>query len=158
MPAGRPLKYQTVEELQVAIEDYFKGTGTKSVENPNYDPEDDDSQQEVIVHQKPPTITGLAFYLGFTSRQAIMNYEGRPEFFDAIKTAKLRIEMHYEESLFGKNPGGPIFALKNFGWSDKQEIDQKTEISGTLSVDYTKLSDAALAEIAGLDRPKESKD
>lgn len=103
-----------------------------------------------------PTVTGLALYLGFTTRQALINYEGKPEFVDAIKQSKLRVEAAYEQALFGKNAAGPIFALKNFNWTDKQEIDQKTEHSGSVSheIDYSKLSDQALREISKLP-PKE---
>lgn len=105
MAAGRPLKYKTSKELETGIQSYFDELG-----------------------QKHPTITGLALHLGFTSRQAIMNYQERPEFVDAIKRAKLTIEAHYEQQLFAKTPAGAIFALKNFGWSDKHEIEQTTRI------------------------------
>jgi hypothetical protein len=55
---------------------------------------------------------------------------------------------------------GAIFALKNMGWKDRQEIDTNQNVnmnmSGTVStmeVDYSKLSDAALREIAALNNP-----
>lgn len=123
MAGGRPPFYQTVEELQERINeywDYIKG----DLEHP------DPKQRRWPEH---PTITGLALYLGFTSRQAILNYQEKEEFVDAIKEAKLRVEAAYEQALFGKNAAGPIFALKNFNWTDKQEIDQKTEHSGSVS-------------------------
>lgn len=49
---------------------------------------------------------------------------------------------------------------KKRGYIEKSEIDQKTEHSGQIShtIDHSKLSDAALREIASLDKPKESKD
>ncbi len=66
--------------------------------------------------------------MGFSSRQSLINYEGySEEFFDAIKRAKLRVEVYCEERLVENNPSGAIFALKNFGWSDKQEFDHKIE-------------------------------
>lgn len=79
-----------------------------------------------------PTWTGLALYLGFESRQSLEDYKSKPGFLTHIKKALLQIEKIYEERLFSKNPAGPIFALKNFGWRDKQEIDQKTEHSGSI--------------------------
>lgn len=114
---------------------------------------------ETVREEKmPPTITGLALHLGFESRQSFYDYEKKDGFAYTVKRARLRIENMYEQNLHGTTATGSIFALKNMGWTDRQEIDQKTEISGTLSVDYTKLSDAALAEIAGLDQPKTGQD
>lgn len=113
----------------------------------------------LIIGQKiPATITGLAYHLGFESRQSFYDYEKRDGFSYTIKRARIRIENIYECNLHGTTATGSIFALKNMGWTDRQEIDQKTEISGSLSVDYTKLSDAALAEIASLDQPKAGQD
>ena len=94
-PGGRPRKYQSVEQLQAAIDSYFEST-------------------------EKVTITGLALHMGFNSRQALSNYEGySEEFHDAIKRAKSRVEMYYEEHLVESNAAGAIFALKNYGWSDK---------------------------------------
>jgi hypothetical protein len=126
MGVGRPPFYDNVDDLKEMIRLYFislKG---------EYDP----SQQIWVTPPSYPTITGLALYLGFTSRQAILNYEEKPEFVDAIKEAKLRVEAAYEQALFGKNAAGPIFALKNFNWTDKQEIDQKTEHSGSIDITW----------------------
>lgn len=104
MPAGRPLDYPTVEELQTAIDSYFKNT----------------PQEEL-------TITGLALALGFTTRQALINYQERAEFVDTVKSAKLKIENAYELSLRKNGRAGDIFGLKNFDWSDKTEHDHTTK-------------------------------
>lgn len=108
----------------------------------------------------PHTWTGLARYLGFESRQSLEDYKHKEGFAYPIKKALLRIEEIYEKSLFSKNAAGPIFALKNFGWRDKQEIEQKTEHSGQIShtIDHSKLSESALREIAKLDKPEASQD
>lgn len=94
--AGRPPLFDTPEQLQVAISEYFAS-------NPI------------------ATITGLALYLGFYDRQSLYDYEKKPEFSCMIKEARLRVENSYEIALYGKNPTGPIFALKNMGWRDKVE-------------------------------------
>jgi hypothetical protein len=87
-PGGRPRKYQSVEQLQAAIDSYFEST------------------EKVI-------ITGLALHLGFNSRQALINYEGySEEFHDAIKRAKSRVEAHYEERLIDSHAAGVIRAYK----------------------------------------------
>ena len=104
MPVGRPRKYKSVKQMQVAIDDYFATT------------------QKI-------TITGLALHLGFTSRQDLINYQGySPEYYDALKGAKSKVEQYYEEHIIGQNAAGPIFALKNFNWSDKQQIEHSGDM------------------------------
>jgi hypothetical protein len=108
MKAGRPLKFKTAKDLEDAALAYFAACG---------------------VDMKPLTITGLALALG-TTRQTLLEYEGEvqgrekkdPEFADTVKRLKTIVENYAEQALFGKNATGPIFALKNFGWSDRHEI------------------------------------
>lgn len=84
-----------------------------------------------------PTWTGLALHLGFSSRDSLNDYKKKEGFSDPIKKALLRIEQGYEENLFGRNPAGSIFALKNFGWKDKQEVEQ----SGGLTIKFEEPTD-----------------
>lgn len=114
MPAGRPPKYKTPEEMQKLIDDYFDNPPTKDV---------------LIGDKLRPipclTITGLCLHIGFSSRNQFYEYEKNAEFKDTIKKARLRIENDYEMGLkTGQNNSGNIFALKNFGWKDKQEVEQ----------------------------------
>lgn len=112
MAGGRPLKYQSVAKLQADIDAYFAGC----VEN-----------------KKPFTITGLALALD-TCRQTLCNYEGKPEFVDTIKRAKLRCESFAEELLMaGSNAAGAIFALKNYGWRDQQDIKHTGNVTLAIS-------------------------
>lgn len=109
MPAGRPAKYNTPEEMQDAIDWYFFECYYDSCGFPRNYP-------------KPVTITGLALYLGFESRQSLTDYSRKDEFSCTIKRAKMRVEQYLEERLFGNNVTGIIFNLKNnFGWKDKQD-------------------------------------
>jgi len=136
--AGRPPLFETSEDLQAKVDQYF-------------DSEDD----------QHPTITGLAYFLGFASRQSLYDYEKDGEFSYTVKRARLRIENEYEKALHKQSCAGAIFALKNFGWADKQEIEQNTRLSGTINhdIDYSKLSDATLREISEAERQSsESKD
>lgn len=112
---GRPPHFNSADELQAEIEVYFDA---------------------LFVSKERATITGLALYLGFASRQSFYDYEKDGEFSYCIKRARLRIESIYESALHGTSPTGAIFALKNFGWSDKQEIDQKTEHSGEIVIKW----------------------
>lgn len=45
------------------------------------------------------------------------------EFTHTIKRARAFMEKEYEKLLRAGNCTGAIFALKNFGWTDKQEIE-----------------------------------
>lgn len=108
MPAGRPLKYKTVEEIEPLIEAYFKNT-----------PKDE------------WTITGLALALD-TSRKTLVDYEGRDEFCNTIKRAKDIIENGYEIDLKKSGRTGTIFALKNFDWKDERQIAAKVSMSNLL--------------------------
>ena len=99
MPAGRPLKYETVEDVTPLIDAYFANTPIEEW-----------------------TVTGLALALD-TSRKTLMEYEGRDEFSNTIKKAKDRVENAYELSLRKTGRTGDIFALKNFDWKDKSDHD-----------------------------------
>lgn len=106
MAAGRPLIYKTANELEKLIEQYFK---------------------DCTKRNRPPTIAGLAYWLN-VDRQTIYNYENRDEFFGTIKRARDRIIMNIEEELIVKGNSGTIFLAKNYGYSDKQEVEQNTTI------------------------------
>lgn len=79
-----------------------------------------------------PTFAGLAWHMGFASRQSLYDYGRRfPEFAYSVARAKLLVESGYEAQLFAKNVShqGPIFALKNHGWMDKQ-VQERTGPGG----------------------------
>jgi len=76
-----------------------------------------------------PTVTGLAHYLGFESRQSLYDYKERPETSYTIKLAVLKIESLHEANLFNQSCTGSIFWLKNRDWVDKQTVDQKVEMN-----------------------------
>jgi len=104
------------------------------------DPEAFDKEvDEYFDSAEVPTWSGLALYLGFESRSSLQNYKERPEFLHSIKRALLRLEDLYEFRLNkARNPTGAIFALKNFGWRDKHEVDQRTEGKMEVLVKYEK--------------------
>ena len=67
MPAGRPRKYQTPEEMQVVIDQYFKECEGEILLDKDGNPMLDKWGHPIIINKKPPTIIGLALALGFTS-------------------------------------------------------------------------------------------
>jgi len=120
MPAGQPAYFESADQLEDEIQKYFEeGVKIKKVV---LGPPNKRYTEEIPV----PTITGLALYLGFESRQSFYDYEKRPEFSYTIKKARLLIENEYEEMLAIGNVAGAIFALKNMGWADKRETDITT--------------------------------
>lgn len=139
---GRPALFETPEELNEAIRKYFE----------------EDHKTRVVVVGKAPnnyevilpviTVTGLALYLGFESRQSLYDYEDKKEFSYIIKRARLFIEEEYEEQLQHGNTTGAIFALKNMGWSDKTEVDHTTKgESMNKKPDLSKLQLSTLKQI-----------
>ncbi len=75
--------------------------------------------------QKAPlTLTGMILHLGLSSRRVFDDYGDRPQFAHSVKRSKLLIENGYEVDLRKTgNPAGSIFALRNMGWSDRQEVE-----------------------------------
>jgi len=104
--SGRPPLFDSPKELLSRITEYFD-----LIEEPE--------------SLEPLTITGLCLFLGFESRQSFYDYEKKEEYTYIIKRARLVIESAYERLLNSKTPTGAIFALKNMGWFDRQEITGK---------------------------------
>lgn len=126
-PGGRPAIYKTPEELSEAVDAYFqyiKGEKAQTVLP------DGSITESWVRFPEPATVTGLALFIGFESRQSIYDYAEKGEFSYIIKNARLRVECEYEKNLSGNSPTGSIFALKNMGWKDKTE----TELSGKIDL------------------------
>jgi hypothetical protein len=101
---GRPSAFESVEQLQTLIDAYF---------------EECDETGEYY------TITGLADSLGVT-RQTLLNYTEKEEFFVTIKKAKTKIERQFERNALkgAYNPTIAIFLMKNnFGYKDKVDVN-----------------------------------
>jgi DNA-binding XRE family transcriptional regulator len=140
---GQPRKFQTVAELQAAIDGYFESC---FAELPMRDKDGNvvlDAAGKPYIERlqvEPFTITGLALALD-TSRETLMDIENgnwsyTEEYSDAISRAKLRCQNYAEKQMYtAKSANGPIFALKNYGWKDKQEID--TNATGSIEVVFS---------------------
>ena len=103
---GRPLSFKSVKALDEAIQQYW-----------------DIKTQE----KKPFTIAGLAYHLG-TDRKTLWNYRtGKSKkykkFFHTLKKAMSRIDVQTEETLIEKGTPGSIFLAKNYGYTDRPEIE-----------------------------------
>lgn len=115
---ARPLKYKTVAELQEAIDQYFDNCRGEPLLDDEGTVLTDKRGNPIIVGAKPPTVTGLALALGFSTRQSLLNYQGRKQFLDTITRAKTRCEEYAEARLYDKDGSkGAQFSLEyNFGW------------------------------------------
>ena len=114
MERGRPRKYDTAEELEMAVFNYFKQF---------------DEVENIEDLRKKPTVAGLALHLGFASRQSIYDYSESGDFSYVIKKALLALEDYHESALSGNNVTGHVFWLKNHGWADKRELDGNIDVT-----------------------------
>lgn len=129
-PMGRPLKFQTVEELQQKIDEYFQTrepfiakTRIKimKADGSHYWKED-----EELIPARAKTMQGLANALDI-DRHTLINYKEKPEFFASIARAKAQCAEYAEEQLFSRNANGASFALKNnYGWKDESTVNTRT--------------------------------
>lgn len=110
---ARPFKWKNAKEILDLAEVYFKETDLKK-----------------------QSITGLALALK-TNRETFNEYGKRDdEFGKAVKYIKARIEFAYEQRGLERGNAFDIFALKNLGWTDRQEITG--ENGGALIVKWQK--------------------
>jgi len=131
--AGRPPLYEDPLLMEAKIEQYFDG----------------------LEDNEAPSVAGLAFELGFASRNALWEYEQKPEFSDTIKRAKLRMEVDRTKRLLsaGTPTAGVIFDLtNNYGWKNPQHMKHSGDEDG-IPIQYQNLSDEDLdRRIAELER------
>lgn len=141
---GCPPMYKTPEEMQARIDAYFEECEGVYVRDEDGNIETDKYGDPITTKKRPLTITGLALALGFTTRQALLNYEGKPEFVDTIKRAKAKVEQYAEERLFDRDGvNGAKFNLSNNfkGWSEKQQIDSNVNLSPVVFTGSDEIAD-----------------
>lgn len=116
---GRPLIYKTPEELKNKINEYLEQTDDEKI-----------------------TITGLCLALNI-NKDTFYEYGKKEGYKEIIDIAKLVVENSYELSLRKYGRTGDIFALKNFGWTDKQEIESENKnINMTYEEYLSKIEDS----------------
>ena len=120
MTVGRPPKYKNKEEIEEKIKAYFKKCEGEILKDDNGKPVLNKWEKPVIINCRPPTVTGLALALGFTSRQALLNYQAKREFVDTITRAKTMIEAYTEERLFDRDgtSGAQFKFEEQFCWME----------------------------------------
>lgn len=129
-PGGRPPKYTSKEQIIGLIDAYFEECEGKPLEDENGNLVLNKYGHPVMIGRKPPTVTGLALALGFSTRMALLSYQGKKEFADTITRAKSRVEEYAERRLFDKDGcNGAQFSLRNnfSGWYDKPQTELDRE-------------------------------
>jgi len=146
-PGGRPMKYNTREDLEKAIDNYFDKCKLNKKTIITKDGILD------VISPKVPTIAGLAYAIG-VDRQTVYNYEKNQEYFDIIKRARDYILAEIESAAINDdvNNGPVIFVMKNYGYSDKQEIEHSGGIEQRLNSDQVKEEIDKLLELRERDR------
>lgn len=127
---GRPPKYKSKEEIEEKIDAYFKQCEGEVLKDNNGNTVFNKFGNPVIINQRPPTVTGLALALGFSTRLSLLNYQGKKEFMNTITRAKTMIEAYAEERLFDRDgTSGAQFSLRNDfkGWTEKTELDEEEQ-------------------------------
>ena len=99
-------KFSNADDLLKKVEEYFENTNVRD-----------------------QTRAGLCIYLGISSELmcAYKRGEKGEDFREVILWAYTRLEHKYEVDLnYKANPTGPIFALKQYGWKDNQDVEVKS--------------------------------
>lgn len=162
---GRPPVFKNPKQLAKKVDEYFVYIlGESHIQKKKVQNEETKKMETVEVtvwdrQPEPATITGLALYLGFNCRQSLDDYEDDEEYSGIIKRARARVAYEYEKALRSERPVGPIFALKNMGWSDNRNLklsgdpDNPVDFRNKSNIDYTQLSNEVLEAIVKARKP-----
>lgn len=132
--------YTSKEEIQEKIDKYFAECEGTPLRDEEGEVVFDKYGEPIMKGKKPLTITGLALALGFNSRQSLLNYQAKEEFFDTITRAKAKVEQYAEERLFDKDgANGAKFSLANNfeGWREKQQIEAEVNSDVKINIELT---------------------
>jgi len=144
-PSGRPRKFTTVAQIEVAIASYFAECDARVREVVTGPPTN--RQIQTIAMPTPYTVQGLAVALDLTT-EGLREYGEREEFSATVKKAKAVIEANkVVHMLDGDGYGaGYIFDLKhNHDWRDQREVKHSGGV--TVRGDPVDLDPADIATI-----------
>tara|TARA_R110000782_G_scaffold171639_1_gene263370 strand:- start:459 stop:914 length:456 start_codon:yes stop_codon:yes gene_type:complete len=138
-PNGRPLLYESSEDMQIIIDEYFDYCDNRlkqvhSKEGESYG----------ISNPEPYTMSGLAYALGM-DRRTLIDYKNRDEFILTIQRARNKVEADVERRMSDRDtftPGLIFNAKNNFDWKDKSEQDVKVQaVQPLFDIERVKLED-----------------
>lgn len=118
---GRPRAFNSPEEMQVLIDEYFEiKSGHKKMVI---------LRNETVVYvpdPEPVHIAGLCAYLGITY-DTLGEYQKREGFSEPITRAKLMCEEYAVNMCFKGNNKADFVLQNNFKWRNRAETESKTE-------------------------------
>ena len=116
----------------------------------------------------PVTYTGLMLMLGLNNKNQLSGLRYHPEYGELICSAIATVEFFYETKLSEGKPVGAIFALKNFGWSDRtdvaiadtdpQKISEKEAQLAVLNAVRKSMAQNANSNFSEIDFPEDEND
>jgi hypothetical protein len=115
-------KFQTVEELQKIIDDYFDWCDNRMKKQLVKD--QSGAYLMDVPSPRPYTVEGISAWLG-VERQTVLNYEKKPgyeQYFDTIRDAKRKILADLMERGLDKTSDGSMSKfnlINNYGFSDQ---------------------------------------
>ncbi len=128
--------FHSREALSQCIEAYFtyvKGE-YEMVKVPAKKGSEEMTEQRVCLRElEPPTISGLAYFLGFSTRQAFDRYEVNGKYKRTLMRSRLKIEAEYEKRLHLQASAGAMFALKALGWHER--ADTLPLLNGSIKIE-----------------------
>lgn len=136
-PGGRPRKISSPEEFDAGVDEYVALCRERN---------------------EPILLLGMCLHLGLYGKEALYEYGAYEGYSQSVKRARAIIEHEYEKRLNTNNAAaGPIFALKNFGWRDQQQLDvtSKNETAVTAKVTSTVELDFSDVVAASADEPRQ---
>ena len=136
-PVGKPRIYPTPDKLQSAIDDYFEHCeGEKYLDGDGQPVITNKGNYVYLREPKPPTVEGLAVFLGFAGLQSWYDYRDRKEYFEVYNRARLRFAQFNAESLYDRDrfKGSERTLVHHYDWEPANQI-QIT--NNTLNIDMT---------------------
>ena len=127
---GKQPFFKDPEELQAKIEEYFEECKGEVLKDTFGNPMVDKFGNPIIYNARPLTTPGLAYHLGFRSRQSLYDYKAKPAFKSVIERAIMRIEVYTNERLFDKEGcNGAKFSLQyNFKGYEPEKEDKEAPV------------------------------
>lgn len=122
------MKCKSAKELQNRIDAYFTECAGSQLLRDG-EPVYDKQGKPVIVGDKPPTVTGLALAVGFTSRRELLHYRGKERYQEILLRAVSRCEEYAEMKLYESASGVKYQLMSNFeDWGEEGETQEDTEV------------------------------
>ena len=144
--SGKPPIWDDPKKFDKRVNEYFEYIKGEFKDIPKKGKEE--AHTTCLRAPEPPLITGLALFMGFSTKTTLYEYAKRKEYANSIKRGLMLVENNYEKYLFEKNSTGAIFALKNMDWRDQRHHDHTTKGKElTQNVDLSKLDEATLLKL-----------